>query len=103
MTLNEEHLLQHALDGDVLSAEDKHHLAQCPTCQKHLAEYTKVNMFLLSLLYRRQCPSGTKLSYYCGGLLPTHEMDTIAAHLGVCPLCAAEAETSRRFLTECRL
>lgn len=97
---DDEELLRYSLDDDPLSEEAKMHLAQCQICQQRLASYQQTHSFLLSHLYRRQCPDGTQLSLYCAGLLPMDEQISIATHLLSCPPCTAEAAETRRFLAE---
>jgi hypothetical protein len=94
----DEELLAFALDGDDLPEKARKHLEQCETCQKRLARYQQVNTFLVSHLYRSQCPTGTQLSYYCAHMLPEDESMRIAAHITECPLCAAEVAETRHFL-----
>ena len=94
----DEELLAFALDGDDLPEKAKKHLEQCETCQKRLARYQQANTFLVSHLYRSQCPTGTQLSYYCAGMLPEDERMRIAAHITECPLCTAEVAETRHFL-----
>jgi len=95
---NEDDLLKFAFDDEALSEEGREHVEQCATCQQRIRDYKRVNSFLLSHLYRRQCPDGTRLTLYCANDLPTDEQLVIAAHLKQCPLCAAEAADTRRFL-----
>jgi len=97
---DDEELLQLALDGEALPEEANRHLEQCETCQRRLAEYKDVNAFLVSRLYRRLCPPGSKLSLYCAGLLSQDDQFSIAAHLRDCPLCAEEVAQSRSFLAQ---
>ena len=94
----DEELLAFALDGEELPEKTKRHLEQCETCQKRLARYQQANTFLVSHLYRSQCPTGTQLSYYCAGMVSEEERTRIAAHILDCPLCAAEVAETRRFL-----
>ena len=94
----DEELLAFALDGEELPEKAKKHVEQCETCQKRLATYQQANTFLVSHLYRTQCPTGTQLSYYCVGMLPEDERMRIAAHITECPLCAAEVAETRHFL-----
>ena len=94
----DEELLAFALDGEELPEKAKKHLEQCETCQKRLERYQQANTFLVSHLYRSQCPTGTQLSYYCAGMLPEDERMHIAAHITECPLCAAEVAETRHFL-----
>ncbi len=95
-----EELLQLALDGEALSPEAAGHLEECAICRERLASFQKINAELLSRFYRSSCPDGSKLSYYCAGLLPADEQLRIAAHVRDCPLCAEEAAMTRRFLAE---
>lgn len=97
---SDEELLSFALDGEALPELKKGHLDQCDICQQRLARYKHVNSALVSQVYRRLCPSGTQLSFYCADLLPADEKTTIAAHILDCPLCAAEASDTRRFMNE---
>ncbi len=97
---SDEELLRFALDGEALTEKASRHLEQCGTCQQRLAECKAVHTSLLSRLYRRQCPTGSKLSYYCSDLLPQDERISVATHLLDCPLCAEEVVVTRRFLAE---
>ena len=94
----DEELISFALDDEALPAEANNHLQQCETCQKRLASYKQVNTYLLSHLYRSQCPSGEELSLYCADLLPTEERVRIANHILDCPLCTNEVTETRKFL-----
>ena len=98
MAPSDEELVRLVLDEDPLSLEAREHLEQCEICQQRLARYKQFHTSLVSRLYRCQCPSGTRLSLYCAGLLAADEQMEIAAHLLLCPLCAAEAADTRRFL-----
>ncbi len=100
MAPNDEELLGFALDGEALPEPKKAHLDQCDICQQRLARYKHVNSALVSQVYRRLCPSGTKLSFYCADLLPADEKTSVAAHILDCPLCAAEVTATRRFMQE---
>src|SRR5262245_31596621 len=94
----DEELLSFALDGEVLPDAARTHLEQCTTCQRRLARYKQANAYLISHLYRSQCPNGERISLYRADLLPEDERTSIAAHVLECPLCAAEVEDTRRFL-----
>ncbi len=96
--LSDEELFGTAVERKALPSGAVRHLEQCEDCQKELAEYTETNTYLLTLLYRRQCPSGITLSAYCADLLPDVEMGAVERHLRECPLCASEAEDTRHFL-----
>ncbi len=96
----DEELLRFALDGEALPEEVNRHLEQCTNCQQRLARYKNVHNFLVSRLYRHQCPGDLQLSLYCADLLPADERISIANHLLDCPLCAAEVVDTRQFLAE---
>jgi hypothetical protein len=100
MAPSDEEIVRFALDEDPLSQEAREHLEQCKICQQRLARYKQSHTSLLSRLYRSQCPSGTRLSLYCAGLLAVDEQMSIAAHLLLCPLCAAEAADTRLFMAD---
>jgi len=100
MAPDKEELLRFALDGEELSAEAGRHLEQCATCQQRLARYKRTHAFLVSRLYRSQCPDSTKLSLYCFDLLPPNEWLSIANHIQDCPLCTTEAADARHFLLQ---
>ena len=103
MAPNDEELLNFALDGEALPEPKRAHLEECEICQQRLASYKQVNSHLISQVYRRLCPSGTQLSFYCADLLPADEKMHIAAHILDCPLCAAEVADTRRFITDVRI
>ena len=94
----DEELISFALDDEALPAEANNHLQQCETCQKRLATYKQTNTYLLSHLYRSQCPSGQELSLYCADLVSDEESIRIANHVLDCPLCANEVAGTREFL-----
>jgi len=95
---SDEELISFALDDEALPIEANNHLQQCETCQKRLARYKQTNTYLLSHLYRSQCPSGEELSLYCAELLPAEELIRIANHVQDCPLCTNEVKETRKFL-----
>lgn len=101
MAPDDEELLRHVLDEDPLSTEVQEHLANCSICQQRLADYAQTNRFLLSKLYRTQCPSATQLNFYCAsGILSIDETLRIAEHLKECPLCYAEVADIRAILRD---
>ncbi len=93
---HDEDLLNYALDGDPLATEQREHLEQCEICQQRLAFYRDTHNFFVARLYRRQCPTGTQLSFYCADMLPAQERLSVAAHVRTCPLCANEVAELRR-------
>lgn len=101
MAPDDEELLRHVLDEEPLSAKAQEHLANCSICQQRLADYAQTNRFLLSKLYRTQCPSATQLNFYCaGGILSIDETLHITDHLKECPLCYAEVADIRAILRD---
>src|SRR5258707_1069238 len=87
----DEELLSFALDGEALPDAARTHLEQCATCQQRLARYEQASAYLISHLYRSQCPTGEQISLYCADLLPENERTRIATHVLECPLCAAKS------------
>lgn len=100
MAPTDEELLSFALDDETLPEEKMAHLEHCEICRQRLARYREANTYLVSRFYRRLCPSGTELSYYCAGGFPEEKRISIANHILDCPLCAAEVEETRRYLQE---
>jgi len=96
----DEDLLRLALGEKPLQADVKEHLEQCATCQQRLALYTRTNNYLLSMLYRSQCPTTMKLNLYCDNKLRGDEEKAIAHHLTRCPLCADEVALLRCVLAD---
>jgi hypothetical protein len=94
----DEELISFALDDEPLTVEGNNHLRQCETCQKRLARYKQTNDYLVSHLYRSQCPSGQEISLYCADLVSGEDRIRIANHVLDCPLCAQEVKDSRAFL-----
>lgn len=94
----DEELLGFALDGQNLSQEARDHLEQCETCQKRLASYRQANAYLVSHLYRSQCPTSKQISFYCIDLLQEDERMRVANHILDCPLCATELAETHQFL-----
>lgn len=100
MALSDEEFVRLVLDEEPISPAASEHLERCQNCQQRLAMYKQSYTSLVSRLYRCRCPSGTRLSLYCADLLSADEQMSIADHLLFCPLCAAEAADTRRFLAE---
>jgi hypothetical protein len=95
---SEEELISFALDDEALPIEANNHLQLCEICQKRLTTYKQTNAYLLSHLYRTQCPSGQELSLYCADLVSEEDRIRIANHVLDCPLCANEVAETRAFL-----
>src|SRR6266699_3534004 len=66
----DEELISYALDDEALPTEANNHLQQCETCQKRLATYKQTNTYLLSHLYRSQCPPSPCELFYIPFLPP---------------------------------
>jgi len=86
----DEELMVLVYDEGDLPSEEKDHFALCSACQQRLAAYTTLNHTLQTRLYRRLCPSGVSLSYYCLGMVSEEERVNIASHLLDCQGCATE-------------
>src|SRR6266700_116865 len=100
MAPGDEDILKYVLDEASLSQEARAHIDQCSTCQRRLARNRDINSFLISNLYRHQCPDGMQLSLYCANALSEEERTQVAAHVLYCPLCAQEVADTRRFLAD---
>jgi hypothetical protein len=100
MAPGDEDILKYVLDEASLSQEARAHIDQCSICQQRLARYRDINSFLISNLYRHQCPDGMQLSLYCANALSEEEQTQVAAHVLYCPLCAQEVADTRRFLAD---
>ncbi len=75
------------------------HLAQCQRCSLQLATYRRVELELLSKLYRWDCPPSQVLGEYQMGMLPQGQVIAVGSHLRMCVLCAAEVATLTEFLS----
>lgn len=100
MEPGDEDIIKYVLDEASLSQEARAHINQCSTCQQRLARYKDINLYLISRLYRHQCPDSLQLSLYCADALSEEERTQIAAHVVYCPLCTQEVADTRRFLAD---
>lgn len=98
--LIDELLVQMTLDDQQLPTSMQQHLYQCTICQERFNNYTRLNTFLHTQLYRSTCPDAMTLSNYCTGLLVGREMLRIAGHLSCCPLCQQESKLFKQVLAE---
>src|SRR5258708_16175467 len=73
----DEELLSFALDGEALPDAARTHLEQSATCQQRLARYEQASAYLISHLYRSQCPTGEQIILYFADLLPENERTKI--------------------------
>lgn len=100
MAPNDEELLRYVLDNDPLTREQRAHVEQCTICQERIESYKSTNSFLLSKLYRTQCPSTDELNMFCAqNMLSTEAIFRIDTHIRQCPLCAVEVADIKRMLT----
>jgi hypothetical protein len=74
------------------------HLAHCQRCALQLATYRRMDLQLLSNLYRWDCPPNQLLGEYQMGLLGAEQALAVKNHLRMCMLCAAEVATVAQFL-----
>jgi anti-sigma factor ChrR (cupin superfamily) len=94
-----EELLAFLCDKEPLSPSAQQHLAHCPHCQQQAARYQEGTTYLLSQLYRHDCPSATTLSILdLPGAVTNDEWHRITRHLAHCPLCSSELAETRQFL-----
>lgn len=98
MAPDDEELLRHALDDEPLALSTQEHVEHCSICRQRLASYKQTNMFLLSQLYRSQCPETIELNHYCANMLVVADTMRIVEHLELCPLCTAEVKEIRYVL-----
>lgn len=94
-----EELQAFVLDDEPLRPAARQHLDSCPVCQEQIVGTQQATSYLLTRLYRSQCPSASMLSYYClPGALSEEDQSQVASHLAMCPLCLAEFAETRQFL-----
>ena len=98
MAPGDEELIGLVLDNVPLLRGAKEHLEQCSICQRRLARYQQTDNFLVSQLYRRQCPDATKLNFYCAEMLSDDERRDVVSHIELCPLCANDVADIRKIL-----
>jgi hypothetical protein len=87
-----EELIRVVLDGELLSEEAQAHLASCHVCQARIASLQRVEPYLVSRLYRSECPDIMQLHYYCLNQLPLDKAIATRRHIEYCPLCAHEVQ-----------
>lgn len=97
--LDEDDLVAAIIDPEILSAETRQHLAQCPTCAERAAPYRQFISALTPRLYRWDCPQTPEISDYAAGWLRGKRRRALTLHLRRCPRCTEELEISRQFLT----
>jgi anti-sigma factor RsiW len=96
-TIRDEELLAY-LAGEKVRPVVEQHLARCQSCASRLAEYQRLELTLISKLYRWDCPPNQILGEYQLGLLSADLATAVKMHLNQCVLCAAEVATLNEFL-----
>jgi hypothetical protein len=95
--VRDEELLAY-LAGERVRPVVQQHLARCPRCSVRLADYHRLELSLLSKLYRWDCPPAQVLGEYQLGLLDTETALAVRLHLQTCVSCAAELKALNEFL-----
>lgn len=96
--IRDEDLLAY-LAGERVRPVVKRHLARCPRCSAQLADFRRLELSLLSKLYRWDCPPSQVLGEYQLGLLDPATALAVRFHLRACVACSAELSTLGEFLT----
>jgi hypothetical protein len=86
------------LAGETVRPVVVEHLAHCQRCSLQLATYQRVELELLSKLYRWDCPPSQVLGEYQIGMLQQGQGVAVKNHLRACVLCTAEVATLTEFL-----
>jgi hypothetical protein len=86
------------LAGEAVRPVVVEHLAHCQRCALQLATYRRVELELLSKLYRWDCPPSQVLGEYQIGMLRQGQGAAVKNHLRACVLCTAEVATLTEFL-----
>ncbi len=87
------------VDGEKVRPVVLAHLVHCQRCSSQVAAYRRMDLKLLSKLYRWDCPSNQILGEYQLDLLSAGRTAAVKSHLASCVLCAAEMRTLANFLT----
>jgi hypothetical protein len=95
--IREEELLAF-LAGERVRPVVEQHLTRCLRCSARLAEFRRLELSLLSKLYRWDCPPNQVLGEYQLGLLSREDALAVEFHLRTCVVCSVELNTAREFL-----
>ncbi len=95
--IREEELVAY-LAGEKVRPAVVQHIAHCQRCSLQLATYRRMELKLLSKLYRWDCPPNQVLGEYQMGLLGTEQALAVRKHLRMCALCSAEVASVAEFL-----
>jgi hypothetical protein len=96
--VRDEELLAY-LAGERVRPVVEQHLTRCPRCSAQLADFRRLELSLLSKLYRWDCPSNSVLGDYQLGLLEPEAALAVRFHLRTCVSCSAELNVLGGFLT----
>lgn len=86
------------LAGETVRPSVVEHIKQCQRCASQVARYNRMELQLMSKLYRWDCPSNQVLGEYQIGLLAQDQVAAVKNHLNMCVLCAAEVVALEKFL-----
>ncbi len=95
--IRDEELLAY-LTGERVRPVVEQHLARCPHCSSQMAEYRRLELSLVSKLYRWDCPPSQVLGEYQLGLLEPETVLAVKFHLRSCVACVADLVTLGEFL-----
>ncbi len=95
--LRDEELVAY-LAGETVRPAVVEHLAHCQHCSLQVATYRRVELELISKLYRWDCPPNQVLGEYQLGMLSQAQAGAVKKHLKGCMLCTAEVATLTNFL-----
>lgn len=97
--IRDEELLAY-LTGERVRPVVEQHLSRCPRCSAQLADFRRLELSLLSKLYRWDCPPSQTLGEYQLGLLEPEAALAVRFHLRACVSCVAELSTLGEFLSD---
>jgi hypothetical protein len=95
--IRDEELLAY-LAGERVRPVVEQHLTRCPRCSAQLADFRRLELSLLSKLYRWDCPPNQVLGEYQLGMLDRETTLAVELHLRACVACSVELSTAREFL-----
>ncbi len=96
--IRDEELLAY-LAGERVRPVVEQHLTRCPRCSAQLADFRRLELSLLSKLYRWDCPPNQVLGEYQLGMLDRETSLAVELHLRTCVACSVELSTAREFLS----
>ncbi len=86
------------LEGEKVRPEVPQHLTNCQYCSSQADAYQRMELKLISKLYRWDCPPNQTLGDYQFGLLSPQQSVGVKNHLSTCVLCKSELATLTEFL-----